>query len=110
MQNRSRFFTFLSALFVLVVLGVTTGVSLGDNAAPSMVMESLLEESVDQSFAPAEESVDECFVPAEEAADDSSLYECPKGVSYCQRDSQCSAQCGSVDFGVCFQGCCYCAG
>ncbi len=36
-------------------------------------------------------------------------YQCPPGVAYCQRDSQCANQCGGF-FGVCEFGCCACAG
>lgn len=94
----------LSALTVLVLLGATAQVSLGDAAhvdvAP-MVLESVADELAG----------DECTAPAEdvEVEDVGAAYECPRGVPYCQRASQCTTYCG-VGFESCFQGCCSCTG
>jgi hypothetical protein len=40
----------------------------------------------------------------------SQAYRCPTGIPYCQSPSQCVTFCGSVQFAVCFNGCCTCSG
>jgi hypothetical protein len=94
----------LSALTVLILLGATARVSLGDashvDVAP-MVLESVADELAG----------DECTAPAEaaEIEDLGAAYECPHGIPYCQRASQCTDFCGA-GFEGCFQGCCACTG
>ena len=94
----------LSALIALILIGATARVSLGDashvDVAP-MVLESVADELAG----------DECTAPAEaaEIEDVGAAYECPRGVPYCQRASQCTNYCGS-GFESCFQGCCSCLG
>ena len=94
----------LSALTVLLLLGATARVSLGDashvDVAP-MVLESVADELAD----------DECTAPAEavEIEDVGAAYECPRGVPYCQQATQCTSYCG-IGFEGCFRGCCSCLG
>jgi hypothetical protein len=97
----------LSALTVVILLGATTQVSLGDTShtdvAP-MVLESVADELAgDECTAPAE------AVEAVEIQDVGAAYECPRGIPYCQKASQCTNYCG-VGFESCFQGCCACTG
>src|SRR5262245_20380561 len=94
----------LSALTVLILIGATARVSLGDvphaDVAP-MVLESVADELAG----------DECTAPAEavEIQDLGAAYECPHGQPYCQHASQCTNYCGG-GFEVCERGCCTCSG
>lgn len=106
---RIRWILASSILVALLVIGATARVSLGGDAAqidaPSIMLESTA----------ADLSGDECVSPEEapaqlmEIEDQGAAYECPRGVPYCQRASQCTNYCGA-GFEVCFQGCCSCSG
>lgn len=108
MRIRSRLATAFSALFVLVALVATTGVSFGDSALQHDALPGAALESPAVDVAPA----DECAAPAEslDISDEASAYECPKGIPYCWTDSQCTDFCGGGGFEVCSRGCCACAG
>jgi hypothetical protein len=102
---RIRWILASSILVALLVIGATARVSLGSDAAQIDVPSIVLESTTD---AP---SADECVAPVElmEIEDQGAAYECPRGVPYCQRASQCTSYCGA-GFEVCFQGCCSCSG
>lgn len=100
------------ALLVVLALGVTTQASSGDHTPANMTAPSATSDSPADEVAPA----DQCDLPAESiesldtATDQGEGYECPKGIPYCQRDSQCADYCGPGGFEVCSFGCCACAG
>jgi hypothetical protein len=107
MRVRSTFAILaLSVLTVLILIGATAQVSLGD--APRADVAPMVLESVADELAG-----DECTaLEADEAVEVQDLgaaYECPNGIPYCQRASQCTAFCGP-GFESCFQGCCACTG
>jgi hypothetical protein len=94
----------LAVSTVLLLIGATARISLGD--APHADVAPMVLESVADELAG-----DECTAPAEaiEIQDLGAAYECPRGIPYCQKASQCADFCGG-GFEVCFQGCCTCAG
>jgi hypothetical protein len=94
----------LSTLTVLILLGATARVSLGD--APHADVAPMVLESVADELAG-----DECTAPAEavEIEDPGAAYECPHGLPYCQQASQCISFCGA-GFEGCYRGCCSCLG
>jgi hypothetical protein len=98
----------LSMLTVLLVIGATARVSLGDDArveATPMVLQSVVGDEL-----PADEcTLQDEAVEAAENQDLGAAYECPRGIPYCQKASQCTEYCG-VGFESCFQGCCACTG
>lgn len=106
MKIRTRFALACSALLLLLALGASARASLGDDA-PVSTPASV--EAPAGDLEPAYECLPEAPV-TDPAYDPAAAYECPKGIPYCQRDSQCEDFCGGGGFGVCFQGCCRCAG
>ena len=116
MSLRTRLLPALSALLVVLVLGASAGVSIGGDTTRHEVPTSTMFASSPMLESPAADAADaaevnQCLAPIEsqETAAPSTAYECPVGQDYCQQDSQCDDQCGGF-FGVCFQGCCQCAG
>jgi hypothetical protein len=105
---RIRWILASSILVAMLVIGATARVSLGGDAAQidasSIVLESTDDLSADECVAPVEEATE-----LMEIEDQGAAYECPRGVPYCQRASQCTNYCGA-GFEVCFQGCCSCSG
>jgi hypothetical protein len=106
MKTHFRLILTLSAFVILLALGATAGVSLGDHAPLKDAAPSATIDSPDLTT-PA----DECTFPVEQpnAADEAAGYQCPDGVPYCSRASQCADYCGG-GFEMCAQGCCSCAG
>jgi hypothetical protein len=105
---RIRWILASSILVALLVIGATARVSLGNDAAQIDASSMMLESTTDAL------SGDECVSPeATELMEiedpGAAAYECPRGVPYCQRASQCTNYCGA-GFETCFQGCCSCSG
>lgn len=111
MSVRSLLIPALSALLVVLVIGASAGISMGDDAARHEVPTNAMFASSSTLAAPTADAAEanQCLAPIEsqEVADPAAAYECPIGVDYCQKDSQCDTQCGG--YGVCTQGCCRCA-
>lgn len=111
MSVRALLLPVLSALLVMLAIGASANVSFGDDTARHEVSTNTMFVSSPMLEAPAADAAEanQCLAPVEsqEVADPAAAYECPIGVDYCQKDSQCDAQCGG--FGACTQGCCRCA-